>query len=102
MAGHKKMGIERRKVKNYITVEEYLNWQWIQGGSGTMVAGIHVYILRNSSIYMAQLLAIPFSFHRFVFLLRVSFPHLMLSANKWTLQFQVTMTLHLQTPPSPF
>lgn len=84
MVGHGKMGIERRKVKNYITVEDYLNWQWIQGGSGTMVAGIHVCILRNSSIYMAQLLAIPFSFRYFVFLLRISFPYLMLSANEWT------------------
>ena len=29
---------------NHITVEDHLNWQWIQGGSGTMAAGIHVYI----------------------------------------------------------
>ena len=85
MVGHGKMGIERRKVKNCITVEDYLNWQWIQGGSGTMVAGIHVYILRNSSIYMAQLLTTPFSFRYFIFLLSISFPYLMLSANKWTL-----------------
>ena len=39
------MGILREeKYINHITVEDHLNWQWIQGGTGTMVAGIHVYI----------------------------------------------------------
>ena len=45
MMDNGKMGILREeKYINHITVEDHLNWQWIQGGTGTMVAGIHVYI----------------------------------------------------------
>ena len=47
MVDNGKMGILRKeKYINLITVEDHLNWQWIQGGSGTLVAGIHVYILK--------------------------------------------------------